>query len=50
MHAGLNLPNYEPDRASPEVAQVAEELSELSLGAVAHAKVAIVYDYGAHSS
>jgi beta-galactosidase len=47
MHAGLNLPNYEPDRASIEAAQVFKENSELDLGAVTGAKVAIVYDYEA---
>ena len=47
MHAGLNLPNYQPDQAFFEAAQVIEELSGLNLGAVANAKVAIVYDYEA---
>ena len=47
MHAGLNLPNYEPDQASIEAAQVFKENSELDLGAVTGAKVAIVYDYEA---
>jgi beta-galactosidase len=47
MHAGLNLPNYEPDQASFEAAQVFQELSGLDLGAVSEAKVAIVYDYEA---
>jgi len=47
MHAGLNLPNDQPDQASLEAAQVGKELSGLSLGAVAAAKVALVYDYEA---
>jgi beta-galactosidase len=47
MHAGLNLPNFEPDQAFFEAAQVVQELSGLSLGAVAPAKVALVYDYEA---
>jgi beta-galactosidase len=47
MHAGLNLPNYEPDQASFEAAQVFQELSGLDLSAVSEAKVAIVYDYEA---
>ena len=47
MHAGLNLPDYQPDQASFESAEVVKELSALSLGAVAPAKVAIVYDYEA---
>ena len=47
MHAGLNLPNYEPDQAFSEAAQLVKELSGLSLSAVAHAHVAIVYDYEA---
>ncbi len=47
MHAGLNMPNYEPDQGSFEAAQVFKELSGLNLGAVPKAKVAIVYDYEA---
>jgi hypothetical protein len=47
MHAGLNLPNFEPDLALFEAAQVAKELSGWNLGAVARAKVALVYDYEA---
>jgi beta-galactosidase len=47
MHAGLNLPNGDPDQASSEVVQVAKELSGLDLGAVTAAKVAVVFDYEA---
>ena len=47
MHAGLNLPNGEPDQASFEAAQVVRELSALTLGVVPEAKVAVVYDYEA---
>src|SRR6202035_867464 len=46
-HAGLNLPNREPDQASFEAAQVVQELSALTLGVVPEAKVAVVYDYEA---
>jgi beta-galactosidase len=47
MHAGLNLPNYEPDQAYSEVAQVVKELFGLDPGVIPKAKVAIVYDYEA---
>jgi beta-galactosidase len=47
MHAGLNLPNGEPDQASFEAAQVVQELSALTFEVVPEAKVAVVYDYEA---
>ena len=47
MHAGLHLPNGEPEPAAFEARQVAQELARLKLDAVIPAKVAIVYDYQA---
>jgi beta-galactosidase len=47
MHAGLHLPNGEPGSATTEARQVVRELAQLNLGAVAPAKVALVYDYEA---
>ncbi len=48
FHAGLNLPNNEPDRAFFEVQALARDLAALGpLGAPAPAKVAIVYSYEA---
>ncbi|MGF6175177.1 beta-galactosidase [Ensifer sp. 4252] len=46
FHAGLLLPNSEPDQGYLEVAQVAEEMKRLPRGeARAKAKVAILLDY-----
>ncbi len=47
MHAGLNLPNGDPDQAFTEAAQVVQELAGLNLGTGAKAKVAVVFDYEA---
>lgn len=48
FHAALNLPDNAPDRAYFEVRQLARDLAALgSLGAVARARVAIVYSYDA---
>lgn len=48
FHAGLNLPNNEPDRAYFEVQQLSRELAYLgALGKPAQARVAIVYSYEA---
>src|SRR5271156_5083589 len=47
MHAGLHLPNDEPEPAAFETRQVAQELARLKLDAVIPSKVAIVYDYQA---
>jgi len=47
MHAGLNLPNGEPDQAYSEAAQVIQELAGLNLSTGAKAKVALVFDYEA---
>jgi beta-galactosidase len=47
MHAGLNLPNGDPDRGIHEVRQVARDLSELNFGAVTPAIAAVVFDYEA---
>lgn len=48
FHAGLNLPNNEPDRAYFEVQQLSRELAHLgALGKPAQARVAIVYSYEA---
>lgn len=48
FHAGLNLPDNEPDRAFFEVKDLAHDLATLGpLGGVAQAKVAIVYSYEA---
>jgi len=47
MHAGLNLPNGDPDRGIHEVRQVARDLSELNFGAVTPATAAVVFDYEA---
>jgi len=47
MHAGLHLPNGEPESAATEARQVVQELARLNLGAVAPANVALVYDYQA---
>ncbi|MEQ8268864.1 MAG: beta-galactosidase [Parvibaculum sp.] len=48
FHAGLNLPNGEPDRAFFEVQQLSGELARLgSLGAAASARAALVFSYEA---
>ena len=47
MHAGLNLPNGDPDQATNEVRQVVRDLIELSFDAVAPANAAILFDYEA---
>jgi beta-galactosidase len=47
MHAGLNLPNGEPEPAASEARQVVQELAQLNIEAVLPAKVALIYDYQA---
>ncbi|MCE9649128.1 MAG: beta-galactosidase [Parvibaculum sp.] len=48
FHAGLNLPNNEPDRAFFEVEELSRDLAALGpLGAPRPARVAIVYSYEA---
>lgn len=44
-HAGLHLPNGDPDSACAEIAQLAQELPELDGQKPARADVALVYDY-----
>ena len=48
FHAGLNLPNNEPDRAYFEVKELARDLARLGeLGRAAPARVALIYSYEA---
>jgi beta-galactosidase len=47
MHAGLNLPNREPDIGAFEVRQTAKELSQFEFVPSVPAEVALVYDYEA---
>lgn len=48
FHAGLNLPNNEPDRAYFEVQQLSRDLAALGpLGKPAQARVALIYSYEA---
>ncbi|TQV67746.1 beta-galactosidase [Exilibacterium tricleocarpae] len=47
MHAGLHLPNGEPDVAAFEAAQVATEIAALDTGADRRSSVALVYSYEA---
>jgi beta-galactosidase len=47
MHAGLNRPDYAPDRASAEVAQVAAELAGLAPGPAGRGGAALVFDHEA---
>ncbi|MGF1623392.1 MAG: beta-galactosidase [Alphaproteobacteria bacterium] len=47
MHAGLNRPDYTPDRASREAAQVARERPDLDLPAPDRGDAALVFDYEA---
>ena len=46
-HAGLHLPNGEPDAACAEVAELSRELSLFAGETTSQGDVAIVYDYEA---